>query len=118
MEGVKHFPCMICSPPGADEPNSRAAYLTYEELHVKTRISLSTLRRLVREGCIPFFQPGGPRTRILFPADIVERLLTPTQNTRKLQDTQEHAALPTVRRGPKPKWLRWEPTAERQQVEN
>lgn len=86
-------------PSGAGERR----YLTYEELSALTGLSLSTLRRRVLDGTIPFFQPGGPRTRVVFPADVVDRLMEPA------------APLPqplppkTQRRGPQPKWQRHSP---------
>src|SRR5213078_4633777 len=48
-------------------------YLTYDELSKITGISLSTLRRRVKDGSIPCIQPGGPRTRVVFPLDVLDR---------------------------------------------
>lgn len=49
------------------------SYLTLREFSVTTGLSESTLRRRVRDGSLPFVQPGGPGTRILFRADALER---------------------------------------------
>ena len=88
---------------------SRRSCLSYEEVRAQTGLSLSTLRRRVQEGTVPFMQPGGPRTRVFFPPDIVERLLQQAQR----EPAPSPAALPfqaatdaTAHRGPKPKWMR------------
>ncbi|HCS50403.1 MAG TPA: hypothetical protein DIW81_02230 [Planctomycetaceae bacterium] len=44
-------------------------YLTIEECSQRVSLSDSTIRRRIREGKIPFWQPGGPGTRILIPVD-------------------------------------------------
>src|ERR1700676_619988 len=76
MDGFSHHTTQTNS---ALAPSSNAnagpKYLNYEELRDQTGLSLSTLRRLVKAGRLPFFQPGGPRTRIIFPADVIERAL-------------------------------------------
>jgi excisionase family DNA binding protein len=80
-------------------------YLTYDELHVKTGLSLSTLRRRVKEGRLPFFQPGGPRTRVVFPADVIERLLSSVPIREQPQEPAPMPSSPAGPRGPRPKWL-------------
>src|SRR6516225_2482345 len=50
-------------------------YLTLAELSAQTTLSESTLKRLCQKGAIPFYQPGGPRTRIVFPPDAIEQAL-------------------------------------------
>src|SRR5437764_108619 len=94
------------SPKGVPPAISRPHYLGYEDLQVRTGLSLSTLRRRVREGRIPFFQPGGPGTRIIFPEDVIERLLQPTHTHIAPEQPPEPSAYPTPPRGPKPKWQR------------
>jgi excisionase family DNA binding protein len=84
-------------------------YLGYAEIAAQTGISLSTLRRRVKEGRLPFIQPGGRRTRIVFPADVIERLLQNAGNaaeTTPVSSTEpaRSAAKPT-HHGPRPKWL-------------
>jgi excisionase family DNA binding protein len=82
------------------------AYLSYEELSAATGISTSTLRRRVRDGQLPFFQPGGHRTRVVFPADVVERLLQ--MSTKPSTPSSELQPPPptVIQYGPRPKWLR------------
>jgi excisionase family DNA binding protein len=78
------------------------AYLTYEELSQQTGISVSTLRRRVEEGAILFFQPGGPRTRIVFPLDVVERLIN--QKSAPPEASTEPCSSGPKRSGPPLKW--------------
>lgn len=47
-------------------------YLTLKEFSAHTGLSEATVRRRAREGTIPFRQPGGPRTKLLFQADALE----------------------------------------------
>jgi predicted DNA-binding transcriptional regulator AlpA len=49
------------------------AYLDIKELKARTGLSLATLHRLIRKGKLPHFQPAGPRGRLLFPPDAIER---------------------------------------------
>jgi excisionase family DNA binding protein len=63
--------------PTAIQPSH--ACLTYDDLSTLTGLSLSTLRRRVKEGKLPFIQPGGRRTRIVFPRDVMEQLLQPVK---------------------------------------
>jgi excisionase family DNA binding protein len=88
--------------------------LSYAELSKRTGISVPTLRRRVDEGKLPFFQPGGPRTRIVFPADVVEQLThvqptlaepPPEPSTPSTTPESPTPATPK-RRGPQPKWRR------------
>lgn len=51
-------------------------YLNIEELSVRSGLSVSTLRRYVRDGKIECFQPGGPGSRLLFRFDSLERSLS------------------------------------------
>jgi excisionase family DNA binding protein len=85
------------------KPGGTPVYLTYEELSGLTGISQSTLRRRVKDGTLPFFQPGGRRTRVVFPADAVERIIRaiPLPPEVDLPPSPK-----TTHRGPAPKWLR------------
>lgn len=90
-------------------PLTRAC-LSYEEVSARTGLSLSTLRRRVKEGKLPFIQPGGRRTRIVFPLDVIERLLQAADTSSSPKHAvQQPISVPvrkvTVSRGPRPKWL-------------
>jgi hypothetical protein len=80
-------------------------YLTITELSVSTTLSVGTLRRLYKLGQVVGYQPGGPRTRIVFPPDAIEQAVramsgTPTPPT----GTPSESTRPP-QRGPRPKWL-------------
>lgn len=73
--------------------STRKLYLSLAELSARSGVSAATLWRLKEARRIPFFQPGGPGTRLLFPADALERTEPPEEGTG--------AALS----GPTPKWM-------------
>ena len=52
--------------------------LSLHELSLATGVSEKTIRRLVDRDAIPYFQPGGPGHRLLFPPDALEIGGTPT----------------------------------------
>ena len=47
-------------------------YVDIVELAARTGVSISTINRLKKRGKIPFYQPGGKRTRVLFPPDAIK----------------------------------------------
>jgi excisionase family DNA binding protein len=104
----------IGPPRTIDEPASTNAtekptpvYLTYKALSAKTGISLSTLRRRVKEGKLQHCQPGGKRTRVIFPQDVVERLMrTDDHNPEPTRESPPLTGGADRRSGPAPKWLR------------
>lgn len=51
-----------------------AEFLTPAEFAVAAGLSLATVRRRIREGSLPVFQPGGKRTAVRIPRSA---LLTP-----------------------------------------
>jgi excisionase family DNA binding protein len=80
--------------------------LSIKELSAHTGLSESTIRRRVKDGTLPFIQPGGPRTRVVFPADIQERLLSSAEPTTKSTEGQPSIdSSPPAKRGPRPKWF-------------
>lgn len=98
-----------CLAKGASVLGASQKYLTYEDLHAVTGISLSTLRRRVKAGQIPYFQPGGSRTRVAFPPDVVERLLKSqgldlNQCPPVTKTTESPPPLKLRPPGPRPKW--------------
>jgi len=48
--------------------------LTIKQLHEATGLSISTLRRRVKDGTIPVIQPGGRGKKLLFPMTILDEL--------------------------------------------
>jgi excisionase family DNA binding protein len=106
MDDAQQFPSQVPISQAADQQTPRKC-LTIEELSQWTGLSVSTIRRRVKDGTIPFLQPGGRRSRIVFPPDIVERLIQIT--SQKSTNTEPIAVIPPEkpqRRGPRPKWQR------------
>jgi excisionase family DNA binding protein len=95
----KAFP----TPVAGNEIQVAPAYLSYEELSSRTGLSISTLRRRVSDGTLPCFQPGGSRTRVVFPVDIVERCLQAGAAAIPAQSVMPESP-PMPRRGPRPRW--------------
>jgi excisionase family DNA binding protein len=91
---------------GFVEPKSGPTrqYLTITEVSERTTLSVSTIQRLCRKGKLPYFQPGGPRTRLLFPPDVIEQAVKLAQDASLPAPDPPVAASPTPSRGPKPKW--------------
>lgn len=89
------------NPPATSADATPLTCLTYEELSRRTGLSISTLRRRVKDGTIPFLQPGSRRSRIVFPIDIVERLLACVPAPAPSAPRPKQNA-----RGPRPKWKR------------
>lgn len=58
--------------PAAATATAHRNYVTWEQLIAQTGLSAATLQRYKRAGKIPFFQPGGPGARVLFPPDAIE----------------------------------------------
>ena len=100
-------------------------YVDIVELAARTGFSISTINRLKKRGKIPFYQPGGKRSRVLFPSDAIETAadsqtpaITPTPVVRQdtlnlcqpgtsegpivLSPSSDTSRLP----GPMPRWRR------------
>lgn len=90
-------------------------YLSPLEFCQLSGLSLATVHRYLKSGKLPFWQPGGHRTRILIPVDALEALpggaagMGPAGHSRAAQGsppisttTEKPAPLP----GPRPKWTR------------
>jgi hypothetical protein len=64
----------------ADEPES-TPYLTVDEFACLSTLSEVTVRRYLRDGRLPKFQPGGDRCRIGIPVSALQTL-EPAQSVR------------------------------------
>lgn len=49
--------------------SSRPAFLSPEEFAAYTGLGLATVRRRIKAGHLPTYQPGGKGSRVLIPAD-------------------------------------------------
>ncbi len=87
-------------------------FLSIVEFQLATGYSDSTIRRKLKNGSLPMFQPGGKRTKILIPKSV---LLPPTQThpagnapvNIPFKDAFRppiSSSPPSKRRGPKPRW--------------
>lgn len=91
----------MASPDNADIPQ----LLTLQEFSDLSRLSPATIHRLKRLGKIPFFQPSGPRGKLLFPTDAVEQAAQAIggQTSPALSDA---AKVKAYLSGPRPAWMR------------
>jgi hypothetical protein len=80
-------------------------FVSIEELSEATTLSISTLRRLFKRGLLVGYQPGGPRSRIIFPIDAIEK--APKAATVESKSVPGESSPPSAnsKRGPRPKWM-------------
>jgi len=83
-------------------------FLSVEQVIAQSGLSASTVRRWIKRGVLPHAQPGGKRSRVLIPADALDRLshaevVSPTPTVQPLIEVQPPAP---QRRGPTPRWQR------------
>ena len=55
-------------------------FFTPEQMAMITGLSLSTIWRRIRDGSMPFVQPGGRRKRVLIPRTFLDQLDTQRQS--------------------------------------
>jgi hypothetical protein len=82
-------------------------YCDFEEFARLTGLSVSTLKRRKRDGSLFYFQPGGPRSRVLIPRDAIERVLSQPKLAVNVPEKPSPAHLNTKTPrlpGPLPKW--------------
>jgi excisionase family DNA binding protein len=97
------------------QPSSKS-FLSIEEVWQVTGLSVSTVRRYVKNKRLPFAQPGGPRSRILIPISALsclESVHETSDGTRPTDDPGPEAQAPNHEDlsrerlpGPKPQWAR------------
>ena len=102
MAGPRRPTATTPGPDPAGNPLPACRYLTIEELSLATTLSVSTLRRLLKKGLIASHQPGGPRTRIIFRPDAIERASEAAAPAGGQPAPDVGDAPP---RGPRPRWL-------------
>jgi len=80
-----------------------AEFFTIRQFSQIAHLSEATIRRRIRDGSLPFVQPGGKRTKILIPADAFCRLAT-----RKICAPEEVARDESQKQipGRKPVWAK------------
>ena len=84
------------------------AYLFVSEVAERSGLAPITVRRYAKAGKIPYFQPGGEKARLLFPADCIE------QSAGRFTDqagADAHRPGKEKLAGRRPKWLT-DPTSD------
>jgi len=93
---------------GSDKPvlagnELEQRYLSLAELSTATGLSKSTLTRRFKEGRLAGYQPGGPRTRIVFRPNALELA---AQVQPGLQEPSPPSTSSPRLAGPPPRWVR------------
>jgi hypothetical protein len=70
-----------------EQPSDNPRYLDIRQLSAMSRFSVTQIRRFVRAGKIPYFQPGGPGGKLLFPPDALE--------VREIDDAADRSSDPS-----------------------
>ena len=96
--------------------DGRTPYMTPREFARFVGLGETTVRRWIEDGVIPFRQPRGKGTRILIPADALERINAPVdagagdtssdhktseEESNQLNQAGDESCLP----GPRPRWM-------------
>jgi len=107
---------MSALPVGCSEAEqSHPQFLSVEQFAAISGISKVTVRRLISDGRLPSWQPGGKRCRILIPRSAIEQLHPatgpePVTAPQSVATTASQAPLKVARSstlsGPAPRWLR------------
>jgi hypothetical protein len=87
-------------------------HVSPQEFSDQSGLSIASVRRYLRDGKLPFVQPGGPRGRVLIPTDALARLAgdgrgdtsppTPAASPAGERRSEESSRRP----GPGPAWRR------------
>lgn len=81
------------------DPGTEPILLDLEQFCRRVSLSASTVRRLVKAGRIPFFQPAGKGGKLLFPSDAL-------QQAGLSKASPPSAPPPSVRSGRQPGWMK------------
>jgi hypothetical protein len=83
-------------------------YLTPKQLSEQSGLSTSTLHRYKRDEKIPFFQPGGRGTKVLYPLRAIESALSESHQEslvlHERSNTAGNGAASKQLPGPRPRW--------------
>ncbi|MEQ8854387.1 helix-turn-helix domain-containing protein [Gimesia sp.] len=77
--------------------------LSIEELSTIISLSISTIRRRIRDGSIPAIQPGGKGTKLLIPKEWVNQQATISKSSR-LEPSSSGRHQRICISGPTPRW--------------
>ena len=84
-------------------PSQSTYYLDIDELSSRSSLSVTTLRRYVRNGRIKAIQPGGPGAKLLFLPDALERTVR-SDKTLDQSNTTPSSSQPETLPGRRPGW--------------
>jgi excisionase family DNA binding protein len=89
-----------------DNSKDRQECYSVKEFAKRNGMSAPTVRRLLHEGKLPYFQPGGSKHLILIPHDALARC---QPEYPALREKQNQLSDNTGRRlpGPRPRWMGW-----------
>jgi hypothetical protein len=87
-------------------------HVSPQEFSDQSGLSIASVRRYLRDGKLPFVQPGGPRGRVLIPTDALARLAIhgwgspcpPNPDTSPAGERRSEGS--SRRSGPGPAWRR------------
>jgi hypothetical protein len=91
---------------GEERSKGKEQLLTAKELGERSRLSISTIRRLKSARRIPFIQPAGKRGRVFFSPDAIERCA----GTDPVSEPDPADLHPRHLSGPCPGWMQVLPT--------
>lgn len=90
--------------PGVYMANSSSSdLLSIEELSDIVSLSISTIRRRIRDGGIPAIQPGGKGTKLLIPKEWINQQATTPQSSRLEPSSSGRHQRKSIS-GPPPRW--------------
>ena len=87
-------------------------YVSLKEFSAISRLSVSTLRRRIKDGSLPFRQLGGRRCRLLIPSNALELVDQPVDassgpcqpDANRNGPTPPISTAPQALPGPRPRW--------------
>ena len=79
-------------------------YLTFSQFLAQWVGSAKTLRRRLKDGSIPYYQPGGPGTLIAIPRSALGTPTSPPPERGNQQTTTSTNTTEAQIPGPKPRW--------------
>ncbi|KAA0134462.1 helix-turn-helix domain-containing protein [Gimesia chilikensis] len=82
---------------------SSSDLLSIEEVSDIISLSISTIRRRIRDGSIPAIQPGGKGTKLLIPKEWINQQATTPQSSRLEPSSSGRHQRKSIS-GPPPRW--------------
>ncbi|WP_417390480.1 hypothetical protein [Gimesia sp.] len=80
--------------------------LSIHELNAVVSLSITTIRRRIREGTIPAIQPGGKGTKLLIPVEWLQKWSALSQASPEQTTSTTNAKQRKTISGPRPRWMK------------